>query len=408
MQFYKQFNNGLKLVINKMDALMSVSLGVLVKTGSINEEKEENGISHFIEHTMFKGTTSRTAFDISDGIDSIGAQINAFTSKEITCYYTKSTSEHLEKCIEILSDIFFDSKFDEEELEKEKGVVIEEINMTEDAPEDLCLDLLAKGYYGDEGLGKTILGPIENIKKFSKKDIYSYMDKYYTADNVVISLAGNVDVEKTVKYIEDYFANRFSRLVSAKQYTSAKTYVNNLVKEKNIEQSHIAFCMPAFPILDKKADVFSLVNMVLGGGMSSRLFQTVREKLGLAYSVYSYPSSYKGSGAVEIYAGVNAKKCQSAMDAIIDEVKLLKKDGITDKEFARGKEQLKSALIMSKENTSSQMLLYGKHLLFSGQELDFENRINEISKLTLKDTFDVISKTYDLSKMSSAVIKAKK
>lgn len=408
MQFYKQFNNGLKLVINKMDALMSVSLGVLVKTGSINEEKEENGISHFIEHTMFKGTTSRTAFDISDGIDSIGAQINAFTSKEITCYYTKSTSEHLEKCIEILSDIFFDSKFDEEELEKEKGVVIEEINMTEDAPEDLCLDLLAKGYYGDEGLGKTILGPIENIKKFSKKDIYSYMDKYYTADNVVISLAGNVDVEKTVKYIEDYFANRFSRLVSAKQYTGTKTYTQNLVKEKNIEQSHIAFCMPAFPILDKKADVFSLVNMVLGGGMSSRLFQTVREKLGLAYSVYSYPSSYKGSGAVEIYAGVNAKKCQSAMDAIIDEVKLLKKDGITDKEFARGKEQLKSALIMSKENTSSQMLLYGKHLLFSGQELDFENRINEISKLTLKDTFDVISKTYDLSKMSSAVINAKK
>jgi predicted Zn-dependent peptidase len=205
MRFYKKFDNGLRLIINKIDGLLSVSAGVLVKRGSCNESEDENGISHYIEHVMFKGTETRTAFDISDQIDRIGAQINAFTSKELTCYYTKSTKEHLSTSLEILSDIFFNSLFDEKELEKEKGVVIEEINMSEDTPEDICLDLLSKSYYGEKGFGQTILGPVKNIKRFNREKVLAYMDKYYTADNVVISLAGNVDVERAIEDVEKFF-----------------------------------------------------------------------------------------------------------------------------------------------------------------------------------------------------------
>ena len=169
MKYIKTFDNGLRLVVNKMDGFVSVSSGILVKTGSYNETAEENGLSHFIEHVMFKGTKRRTAFEISDHIDRIGAQINAFTSKEITCYYTKSTGEHLSESLDVLSDIFFNSEFDEKELEKEKGVIIEEINMSEDTPEELCLDLLAKSYYGDRGLGQTILGPTKILNALQGK-----------------------------------------------------------------------------------------------------------------------------------------------------------------------------------------------------------------------------------------------
>ena len=217
MVYVKKFDNGLRLIAKRIDGLLSVSAGVLVKTGSMNESSSENGISHFIEHVMFKGTEKRSAFDISDHIDRIGAQINAFTSKELTCYYTKSTKEHLENSLDILSDIFFNSVFEKEELEKEKGVVIEEIKMCEDTPEDLCLDLLARSYYGENGLGQTILGSEKNVKSFNRDIIRNYMDKYYTADNVVISIVGNIDVDKTVELVDRYFVDKFKAIVSVKQ-----------------------------------------------------------------------------------------------------------------------------------------------------------------------------------------------
>ena len=222
MKYYKKFDNGLRLIVNKIDGLLSVSAGVLVKTGSINETEKENGISHYIEHVMFKGTKTRSAFDISDHIDRIGAQINAFTSKELTCYYTKSTKDNLFQALEVLSDIFFNSVFDKIELEKEKGVVIEEIKMSEDTPEDLCLDLLAKSYYGNKGLGQTILGPAKNIKRFTAEDIKNYMDKYYTADNVVISIAGNVDVDAVSDCVEKLFARNFNKFKSKNNVELAK------------------------------------------------------------------------------------------------------------------------------------------------------------------------------------------
>ncbi len=404
MRFYKKYDNGLRLIINKMEGFVSASAGVLVKTGSSNESQSENGISHFIEHVMFKGTKKRTAFEISDHIDRIGAQINAFTSKELTCYYTKSTGEHLENSLEILSDIFFESVFDKEELEKEKGVIIEEINMSEDTPEELCLDLLAKSYHGEGCYGQTILGPAKNIRKFTREDVINYMDKYYTADNVVISIAGDVDVEKTEKFVEEHFASRFTRMKSGGQAKIKGGETQNLFKCKKIEQSHLGFAMKGFKMDDDKSDAFSIANTVLGGGMSSRLFQKIREELGLAYSVYSYGSQYKTDGVLEIYAGVNTAQRDLASQAIVEEVRRFKKHGITEQEFLRGKEQMKSAFILGRESTASQMMLYGKYMIFLDREYDVKERLNRLEKITHSDVLEVIDLSFDIDRASTATV----
>ena len=408
MRYSKRFDNGLKLIINKMDGFVSVSCGVLVKTGSINESEKDNGISHFIEHVMFKGTKNRTAFEISDHIDRIGAQINAFTSKELTCYYTKSTGEHLENSLEVLSDIYFNSVFDSNELEKEKGVIIEEINMSEDTPEELCLDLLAKSYYGNTGLGQTILGPEKNIKKFTRDDVKRYMDKYYTADNVVISLSGDLDVDKAQELVEKYFAQKFKSKKCAAQKKAKIVPAQSLYKSKRIEQTHLGFAMQGFSMHDDKSDAASIANIILGGGMSSRLFQKIREELGLAYSVYSYGSQYKDNGVIEICAGVNTAQRDLAAEAIISEVKKFKKEGVTEQEFLRGKEQIKSAFIMGRESTSSQMLLYGKYLLFLDEVFDVETRLKKLASITLKDVLEVIDGSFDIEKAATATVGSKR
>ena len=405
---YKKFNNGLRLVVNKMEGMLSVSIGVLVKTGSMNETQIDNGISHFIEHVMFKGTEKRSAFEISDHIDRIGAQINAFTSKELTCYYTKSTREHAEESLEILSDIFFNSKFDKEELEKEKGVVIEEIKMSEDTPEEVCLDLLSQGYYGKSGLGQTILGSSKNIKSFTRDDVIKYMDKYYTADNVVISVAGNIDIERATSLVEKYFADKFTRLKSQKQAKTQLVEPQHLLRNKRIEQTHIGFAMKGISLNDKQSDAFAIANIVFGGGMSSRLFQKIREELGLAYSVYSYASGYKDNGILEIYAGVNTSLRDLAVNAILEQIEVLKKDKITEQEFNRGKAQIKSAFIMGQESTASQMLLYAKHLILLDKEFDLNERINRLESVSIKDVSDVIDEYFDIKTMATATVGSKR
>ncbi len=408
MTYFKQFDNGLRVIINKMDGLYSVSFGIMVKTGSINESQEENGISHFIEHVLFKGTKTRSAFDISDRIDSVGGQINAYTSKEVTCYYTKSTKERLKDVMEVLSDIFFDSIFDSEELEKEKGVVIEEINMCEDSPEDICFDLLAKSYHGEKGLGRTILGSSKNIKRFTKQDILSYMDKYYTADNVVISVSGNVDIDETIKLIEDMFVSRFIRIKSAKQKVFEPTTPKHLYRSKKIEQSHIGIAMRGMSIENIENDALSIANTIFGGGMSSRLFQKIREELGLAYSVYSYHSNYKFDGVIEIYAGVNTALRDQAVEAIAEEVRRFKKEGITETEFSRAKEQHKSSTLFSLENAYSQMMLNGKYMLYLNKEFDYNDRLQRINNLKLSDVNEVIEKYFDIERSATATIGTKR
>ena len=405
MVHFKTLPNGIRLVVNEMTSLMSVTMGILVHTGAAYETDKEDGISHFIEHMMFKGTKKRTAFAISDEMDRIGAQMNAFTGKDCTCYYAKSTTAHAAEAFEILADLFLNSTFPDDEAVKEKGVIIEEINMTEDTPDDLCLDILSRAFYGEREYGRNILGTRENVNSFTKADVDAYMSKHYTTNNIVISLAGNIKIELAEELALKYFSN-----LNRKSFDRGEIQVNlagrSLYRKKDIEQIHLAIAYPSLSRNDKLFDATQILNAILGGSMSSRLFQTVREELGLAYTVYSYVSAYNECGALTVYAGVNSDKYLQSVEAIYQCIEQIKKKTITEDEFVRGKEQLISSSIFSQENTSSQMLLFGKELLYNDKLYDFEERVNRISAVTLNDVFDAIDLNFDEKCKASAIVGA--
>lgn len=405
MVHFKQLDNGLKLIVNKMDGLLSVTMGILVHTGAAQENDSEDGISHFIEHMTFKGTKKRTSFQISDEMDRIGAQMNAFTGKDMTCYYAKSTTGHAAEAFEILADIFLESTFPEEEMVKEKGVIIEEINMNEDTPDDLCLDLLSNAYFGKRGYGRNILGPKKNVSGFTKADVAAYTDKHYVPENIVISMAGNIDIKLAEELVLKYFSDLKGKRSCGRE-VKIELQGKSLFKHKDIEQVHIGIAFPSVKRYDEAYDATQIMNVILGGGVSSRLFQTVREELGLAYTVYSYVSTYAEAGALSVYAGVNTEKYLSSVDAIYRCIDDLRKKNISKEEFLRGKEQLVSSSIFSQESTSSQMLLFGKELLYSGRVYDFEDRINKLNAVTLDDVLAAVDRNFDEKFKATSVVGA--
>lgn len=394
MVYEKRYGNGLRLVVKRMDGLLSVTMGILVGTGASVETDEEDGISHFIEHMQFKGTKKRTAFEISDAFDRIGAQVNAFTGKDMTCYYSKCTSDHTAEAFEILSDLFLNSTFPEEEMDREKGVVCEEISMNEDTPDDLCLDLLSSAFYGKDNYGRNILGSAKNVKGFTREDIARYKTARYCPENIVVSFAGGVDFETAEALVENYFGTlekgNFQNREKCIEYKHS-----SLIKTKPIEQIHLAIGYPSLPREHALSDALQTMNSVLGGSMSSRLFQEVREKLGLAYSVYSYVSAFAECGSLVVYAGVNPASADKAYEAIGKVVSEIKEKGITEEEFLRGREQMKASMLFSQESTSSQMLLYGKHMLFNDALFDFEGKLEAINRIGEADVREAISLTFD-------------
>ncbi|MBR2646970.1 MAG: insulinase family protein [Clostridia bacterium] len=403
MIYEKRYDNGLRLVVKQMEGLMSVTMGILVGTGASAETDAEDGISHFIEHMQFKGTQKRNAFEISDAFDRLGAQVNAFTGKDLTCYYSKCTSDHTAACFELLSDLFLNSTFPEEEMDREKGVVCEEISMNEDTPEDLCLDLLARAFYGTKNYGRNILGTIENVKGFSVADIQRYKKARYCPENIVISFAGGVDMATAQSLVESYFG-----ALDKGAYEERKPTVilqnQSLVKRKPIEQMHIAIAYPSVPRGDEREDYVSAINGILGGSMSARLFQEVREKRGLAYSVYSYLSAYPECASQNIYAGVNPANAEEAYEAILEVVKDLKENGITEDEFLRSREQMKSGMFFSNESSNSQMLLYGKYMLYYDKIFDFEDKLQRINAMTYDKAQEALSAILNDKNKAVAII----
>ncbi len=399
----KVLKNGVRLIVKEMEGLLSVTMGILVGTGAAFESDSEDGISHFIEHMQFKGTEKRTAFEISDAFDALGAQVNAFTGKDLTCYYSKSTSDHATEAFELLSDLFLNSTFPEEEMAREKGVVLEEINMDEDSPEDLCLDLLARATFGKTAYGRNILGPAENVKRFTREDLFHYKKERYCAENIVVSFAGNISFALAEELCEQYFSSLPSGNFSERK-KCVRLCCGNEFRKKPIEQAHFALSFPTVKREDADFQAVQVMNTVLGGGMSSRLFKRVREELGLAYSVYSYSTHYAEAGSLTVYAGVNPSKAEEAARAVRTVIEDLRKNGLSEEEFLRGREQMKSGAIFSQENTSSQMLLYGKHLLYTGTVYDFERRMADISALTREDVQRVIENHFDFDKISLASV----
>ena len=402
----KTYANGLRLIVVPCEGSYSVTCGLLVGAGSRYETPENNGISHFLEHMTFKGTPTRTPFAISDDIDKIGGQINAFTNKESTCYYVRSVAENTEKAVDVLSDIFFNSTFDEGELDRERTVILEELNMAEDTPDDLCFDVLAEAHFGKTGLGATILETKENIEKFRRDDVVKYKNEFYMPENTVICFAGKITFEEAEGLCSRYFASKFTRSGFIRPEITSKFIGKSKTVNKDIEQAHICFGFQGVKYASEKTDAATLANAALGGGMSSVLFQKVREELGLAYSVYSFVSSYLDCGSLCIYAGVGPKNKNKATDAIFTELKAFNKRGLTESEFLRSKEQIKSGFVFSRESMATQMLLYAKYLLYTGELFDFDKRLAEINAVTLDDVNDYV-RTIDTEHYSSATVARK-
>ncbi len=403
MIFEKKYANGLRLVVKQMQGLMSVTMGILVGTGASAETDAEDGISHFIEHMQFKGTKKRNAFEVSDAFDRLGAQVNAFTGKDLTCYYSKCTADHTAECFEILSDLFLNSTYPEDEMDREKGVVCEEISMNEDTPEDLCLDLLSSAFYGKENYGRNILGTTERVKSFTVADIMRYKKAHYCPENIVISFAGAINGQTAEALVESYFGTISAGNFERKTPTLIKPHMS-LVKRKPIEQMHLAIAYPAVPRGDEREDMFAAINSILGGSMSARLFQEVREKRGLAYSVYSYISAFSDCAAQNIYAGVNPSNLEQAYDAINAVIKDMKENGITQDEFLRSREQMKSGMFFSNESSNSQMLLYGRYMLNFNKVFDFEEKLKKINAMTYEDAQETLSIMFDEKEKAVALV----
>ncbi len=399
----KRYTNGLRLVVKQMQGLMSVTMGILVGTGASAETDAEDGISHFIEHMQFKGTKKRNAFEISDAFDRLGAQVNAFTGKDLTCYYSKCTSDHTEACFELLSDLFLNATYPDEETEREKGVICEEISMNEDTPEDLCLDLLATAFYGKENYGRNILGAAENVKGFSFEDVKRYKKARYCPENIVISFAGGIDM-KTAEILVDAYFGTLEKGAYEPRTPNVVFARRSLVKRKPIEQMHIAMAYSSVPRGDEREDYVGAINGILGGSMSARLFQEVREKRGLAYSVYSYLSAFPECATLNVYAGVNPTNTEEAYDAINEVIHSLKQNGITREEFLRSREQMKSSMFFSNESSNSQMLLYGRHMLYFDKIFDFEEKLNRINAMTYERAQETLSEMLNEENKAIALV----
>ena len=405
MYFKRKLDNGIRVIAQKIPHFRSVTVGVWFGVGSIKETPEENGISHYIEHILFKGTEKRSAKDIASEMDAIGGQLNAFTSKQCTCYYAKVLDEHIEKAMDVLSDLVLHATLDQKELNKEKGVILEEISMVEDSPEDLVHDMLSQIYYDGHPLSKTILGPAENIRRFTRDDVIAYMNRYYTSDNIVIAVAGNFEEERLFALIQQYFSDmRQGEAVSFDFPEYRETGFNCAYKQKDTEQSHVCLGMPGYGMDDERNYYLNVLNNVFGGSMSSRLFQSIREERGLAYSIYSYPSPYSDTGMFGIYLGTNPANCEEAAKVILEQIHLLKEKGITPEEFEQGKEQLKASYILGQENTASRMVSLGKSMTLLRHAYSEREMIERIDRITLEDVNSIIPEVFQPEKLSVAMI----
>ena len=401
----KTFSDGLRLAHIQSES-RTFCIAVLVAAGSINEKPENNGISHFIEHNMFKGTKTRSAFDIVHEIESLGAATNAYTSKQNTCYYIRSTDDKAEKCTEILSDIMFNSTYKQEELDKERKVILEEISMSEDDNEGVAYDLVMQAFYGENSpLGRTIIGTRENVEKFQKADILKYIALNYSAEDIIISIAGSISLDKAEDLVKKYFVGRFSSgLGRGWQDRPQDTYSKYVSKFKDIEQANIYMVMPGSKNTYEDKQALAVLNEVLGGGMSSRLFQEIREKSGLAYTVYSSYTSFSNNGASEIYIGTNkdsVKKSLELTKKVIDEIR---KNGFTQTEIDKGINSVLTRYVFAFENTMNKMRLIGPYALNYGIPFDLDDEIDKIKSLSLDKIMELFNKNFDLSKASIAYV----
>lgn len=390
-------SSGLRIVTEEVPSVRSAAVGIWVNVGSRDEAPATAGASHFLEHLLFKGTTSRTALEISSSIESVGGEMNAFTSKEYTCFYARVIDTDLPMAIEVVSDLITSSIVTALDVDAERKVVLEEIAMRDDDPSDLVHDLFSDTYYGDTPIGRPILGTIDSISGMSRNTVFNYYKKKYLPQDLVVAVAGNIKHKRVVAMVEEALSRDNFLDVLAAPVVRPNIPVKNSKQQsvglmyKKSEQAHMFYGMEGVARADDRRFSMGVLSAALGGGMSSRLFQEIREKRGLAYSVYAYAQQFAGSGVLGFYAGCNPTKAIEVVEIIRSVLSDVADNGMTHEEIERAKGAVRGSLVLSQEDTGSRMSRIGKNEIVYGQVMDFDDILKAISRVSAEDIREIAS-----------------
>jgi predicted Zn-dependent peptidase len=389
--------SGLRIVTEEVPSVRSAAVGIWVNVGSRDEAPATAGASHFLEHLLFKGTTSRTALEISSSIESVGGEMNAFTSKEYTCFYARVIDTDLPMAIDVVSDLITSSVVSALDVNAERKVVLEEIAMRDDDPSDLVHDLFSDTYYGDTPIGRPILGTVDSINAMSRNTVFNYYKKKYLPQDLVVAVAGNIKHKRVVAMVEQALSRDNFLDVMAAPVIRPNTPIKNSKQQsvglmyKKSEQAHMFYGMEAVARADERRFAMGVLSAALGGGMSSRLFQEIREKRGLAYSVYSYAQQFAGSGLIGFYAGCNPSKAVEVVEIIRSVLSDVAENGMTHEEIDRAKGAVRGSLVLSQEDTGSRMSRIGKNEIVYGQVMDFDDILTSIDRVSAQDIREIAS-----------------
>jgi predicted Zn-dependent peptidase len=396
-------DNGLRILTERMSQVRSISIGVWLTRGSRHETADRSGIAHFVEHMLFKGTATRTAEDIAQAIDSIGGQLDAFTAKEYASYYIKVLDEHLPLALDILSDIVLNPSFSAEDIEREKKVVLEEIKMVEDTPDDLVHEIFTQGFWENHPLGRPILGTKETVESFDAALLRDYFAKAYTPQNLIVAAVGNLDRAHVVDLVNEKFGKlRASRRPADEE--PPKVVPKVVIRNKDLEQSHVCMGVGSYPQNHEDRYSSYVLNTMLGGSMSSRLFQNVREKRGLAYAVFSGLSAYRDAGSFTIYAGCANDAVGQVVDLCVEELRGVKQAPVPEAELKRAKDHLKGSLMLSLENTSSRMSHIARQEIYFDRQFGLDETLQGIERVTPAEVQRVAADLFRDGSLSATVL----
>lgn len=396
-------DNNANVLTEKVAHVRSVSIGFFVDIGSRYETSDINGASHFIEHLMFKGTGRRTPKDIAEELDAVGGQLNAFTTKEYTCYYARVLDEHFDLAVDLLGDMLFESKFDPADIDRERNVIIEEIKMYEDTPDELVHDIFAGSIWRGHSLGQPIIGTADVINSLSRDSLYDYYKTHYNPGRMIVAVAGNINHDVVIDRLRPVFEKREVK-ESPRQVNTPATKRQITCRNKDTEQVHLIVGAPGLKLDHEKIYVMQIINTILGGGLSSRLFQEIREQRGLVYSVYSYHSSYHDTGLFGVYAGLSKQNVDEVLALIFKQVRDIQVNGVKEEELHRAREQLKGNLYLSLENVNTRMSRLGKSQMYLGRVVAPEEIINKVNKVTISDIQELAKEVLDPQGFSLASI----
>jgi predicted Zn-dependent peptidase len=396
--------NGLVVITETMEYVHSVSVGVWLRSGSRREPPERNGISHFIEHMLFKGTRRRTAEDIAREVDSVGGMLDAFTSKEMVCFNTRVLDEHLPKAFDVLSDMLLEPKFANDDIQREKSVILEEIRMTQDNPEDLVHELFTQNFWTPHGLGRPILGTPETVSALTREMLQTWFHDWYAPNKLVITAAGHLDHAQFL----DLIAERFAKLApspdgGADPMPRPAPHIT-LRKKNELEQMHICIGVPALPMPDHRRFAVSVLNDVLGGGMSSRLFQNVRERQGLAYAIFSELNAYKDVGVLSVYAGTSLETAPRVVECVLQEFRRMKDEPLSREELRRSKDHLKGATLLALEGTGQRMNSLARYHLYFNRQFTPQELIARLESVTPEDVQQIAREFFQPERVAASVV----